>query len=714
MAKQNKPAIRFKEFTDAWEQRKLGELVDRVVRKNTNNESTLPLTISAQYGLVDQITYFNNRVASRDVSNYYLVLNGEFAYNKSTSDGYPFGAVKRLDLYEKGVLSTLYIVFVPKKEQQIDSDFLTVFFDTNRWHKGVAERAAEGARNHGLLNISAEDFFDIDLSVPKDVVEQKQIGAFIRQLDDLITLHQRKYDKLQVLKKAMLEKMFPKNGSSVPEIRFKGFTDAWEQRKLGEVVKEVTRNDPTSEAPIMMITANNGFIEQSERYAFDNAGESLKKYILLQKGELAYNHGASKLRPFGSCFALTTAESARIPFVYHCFSAENQNAEFLSIELNGSEVESQLRKIVSSGARMDGLLNISFDEYSTVTVLLPDIKEQEHIADFCRNLDHLITLHQRKPYSHIQRRCNMLNEAQSTDKFCEYYAKWITVYKKGAIRQVTMDKYLMTQKWLEKLIPDLKICDLNRIAYQQLLNDYAEYHERQTTMDFHHQLKGAVLDAVDEGLIDRDPTRKAIIKGKAPSTKKIKYLNQFELHTLLASLELKDEVNWDYFILLVAKTGMRFSEALALTPKDFDFYHQTLSISKTWDYKGAGGFQPTKNKSSVRKIQIDWQSVIRFSELVKGLPDDQPIFVDGKVYNSTVNDVLSRHCERCNIPVISIHGLRHTHASMLLFTGVSIASVARRLGHSSMTTTQKTYLHIIQELENKDIDLVMRSLSGLN
>ena len=255
----------------------------------------------------------------------------------------------------------------------------------------------------------------------------------------------------------------------------------------------------------------------------------------------------------------------------------------------------------------------------------------------------------------------MLNEAQRTDKFCEYYAKWITVYKKGAIRQVTMDKYLMTQKWLEKLIPDLKICDLNRIAYQQLLNDYAEYHERQTTMDFHHQLKGAVLDAVDEGLIDRDPTRKAIIKGKAPSTKKIKYLNQFELHTLLASLELKDEVNWDYFILLVAKTGMRFSEALALTPKDFDFYHQTLSISKTWDYKGAGGFQPTKNKSSVRKIQIDWQSVIRFSELVKGLPDDQPIFVDGKVYNSTVNDVLSRHCERCNIPVISIHGLRHPY-----------------------------------------------------
>ena len=182
----------------------------------------------------------------------------------------------------------------------------------------------------------------------------------------------------------------------VPALRFRGFDNAWEQHKLGEVVKEVTRNDSASEAPIMMITANHGFIEQSERYAFNNAGESLKRYILLENGELAYNHGASKLRPYGSCFALTTAENARIPFVYHCFSTEEQNAEFISIELNGYDVENQLRKIVSSGARMDGLLNISFAEYTSVSVLLPKIDEQNRIADFFSNLDHLITLHQRK------------------------------------------------------------------------------------------------------------------------------------------------------------------------------------------------------------------------------------------------------------------------------------------------------------------------------
>ncbi|MGN0312419.1 MAG: site-specific integrase [Lachnospiraceae bacterium] len=308
----------------------------------------------------------------------------------------------------------------------------------------------------------------------------------------------------------------------------------------------------------------------------------------------------------------------------------------------------------------------------------------------------------------------MLDQAKSTDLFCDYYAQWVRVYKEGAIRKVTLDKYLMTEAWLEKLIPEVRMCDMTRITYQQLLNDYALSHERQTTMDFHHQLKGAILDAVDEGLIDRDPTRKVIIKGKPSTVKKIKYLNQFELHTLLINLDLGREVNWDWFILLVAKTGMRFSEALALTPKDFDFSHQSLSIDKTWDYKGSGGFLPTKNKSSVRKIQIDWQTVIQFSELLRGLPEDEPIFVKKeRVYNSTVNDILERHCKAVNIPVISVHGLRHTHASLLLFAGVSVGSVARRLGHASMTTTQKTYLHIIHELENQDVDLVMRSLSSL-
>ena len=182
----------------------------------------------------------------------------------------------------------------------------------------------------------------------------------------------------------------------IPTLRFPGFDEPWEQRKLSEVVKEVKRTDETSDAPVMMITAENGFINQSERYSTNNAGQSLKKYILLEKGELAYNHGASKLRPFGSCFTLISKEKARIPFVYHCFASESENAEFLSLTLNGKPVERQLRRIVSSGARMDGLLNISFEEYTTIPISLPQKAEQDKIADYFPSLNCLITLHQRK------------------------------------------------------------------------------------------------------------------------------------------------------------------------------------------------------------------------------------------------------------------------------------------------------------------------------
>ena len=227
--------------------------------------------------------------------------------------------------------------------------------------------------------------------------------------------------------------------------------------------------------------------------------------------------------------------------------------------------------------------------------------------------------------------------------FCDYYEQWVAVYKEGAVRPVTLDKYKMTLSWVKRLAPDLKLCEVSRVTYQQLLNDYAVGHERQTTMDFHHQLKGAIMDAVDDGLIVKDPTRKAIIKGKKPREKKQKFLNQFELHKLIEDLDLGPEVSWDWFILLVAKTGMRFSEALALTPRDFDFSRQILTISKTWDYKGNGGFLPTKNQSSVRKIQIDWLTVMQFAGLVKKLPEDEPIFAKGKIYNSTLNGILERH-----------------------------------------------------------------------
>ena len=364
--------------------------------------------------------------------------------------------------------------------------------------------------------------------------------------------------------------------------------------------------------------------------------------------------------------------------------------------------------------------NISKNHVMDMEVSFPGVTEQEKIGKLLYSVDSLLSLHQRSPptaNNNPEEATRMIaNDKTFTPDslFCDYFESWIKVYKEGAITRVTMQKYQLSLSWVKKIAPDLKLKEINRLQYQEILNEYAKYHERQTTMDFHHHIKAAILDAIDERLIDKDPTRKAIIKGKTPREKKLKYLSQFELHSLLGVLKLSDKPNWDWLILLIAKTGIRFSEALAVTPKDFDFSRQMLSISKTWNYKeDKGGFLPTKNKSSVRKIPIDWHTVIQFAVLVKDLPEDKPIFAGSRVFNATANDCLARRCKKAGIPVITMHGLRHTHASLLLFAGVSIASVAKRLGHSSMNTTERTYLHIIQELENKDIDLVMRALAGL-
>lgn len=199
------PKVRFADFDGMWKQRKLNSITEKITRKNKELESTLPLTISAQDGLIDQNEYFNKIIASRNIRGYFLVKNGEFAYNKSYSKGYPWGVVKRLDNYNMGVLSTLYIIFKPVK---INSDFLTKYFDSTYWYRAVSQFATEGARNHGLLNIAASDFFEIELNIPLNNEEQKKIGLFFQQLENIIILHQNKLEKLSILKKTYLKKMF--------------------------------------------------------------------------------------------------------------------------------------------------------------------------------------------------------------------------------------------------------------------------------------------------------------------------------------------------------------------------------------------------------------------------------------------------------------------------------------------------------------------------
>jgi integrase len=305
-------------------------------------------------------------------------------------------------------------------------------------------------------------------------------------------------------------------------------------------------------------------------------------------------------------------------------------------------------------------------------------------------------------------------ENPSEQLFREYFAGWIEAYKRGAVRPVTFQKYQMTLRRLTELAPALKISELDKRRYQTLLNRYAETHEKQTTMDFHHHLKSSILDAVDEGALKTDPTRKAVVKGKPAAGKRPKFLGESELRRLLANLDLAGGANWDWLILLCAKTGLRFAEALGLTPGDFDFAGKTLTVSKTWDYKTGGGFADTKNESSKRTIAIDGQLSGQLKRLLRDLPPGAPVFARGKTFNSTPNSRLKTLCAKSGVPAISLHGLRHTHASMLIFHGVSIASIAKRLGHSNTLTTQNTYLHLIRELEDRDNKKIAQIMAELH
>ena len=395
----NTPKIRFSGFTEDWEQRKLGDLVDRVTRKNQDLVSELPLTISAQYGLIDQNEFFDKRVASKDVSGYYLIENGEFAYNKSTSTDAPWGAIKRLDRYENGVLSTLYIIFGIKENNPVDSDFLVSYYSTNLWHKGIHEIAAEGARNHGLLNIAPADFFETKLMIPQDIEEQKKIGKYFEELERLITLHQRKYDDTKLLKKYMLQKMFPQNGQKVPEIRFSGFTGDWEQRKLGDVTESIkngyTYKADGSREHLYKITRiesiSSGAINIEKLGSSDNVNENYK----LEDGDILFSHINSL--PY---IANTAIYTSNLGEIYHGMNLLNIRAKHEIIDshfllhLLKKESSRNWFRIIAKPAVNQA--SISTTEVSSFVFMMPNMEEQKRISSVLDNIDNLLTLHQRK------------------------------------------------------------------------------------------------------------------------------------------------------------------------------------------------------------------------------------------------------------------------------------------------------------------------------
>ena len=366
---QRKNIYFYEKVTLVWEQRKLGKLVDRVTRKNQDLVSELPLTISAQYGLIDQNEFFDKRVASKDVSGYYLIENGEFAYNKSTSTDAPWGAVKRLDRYENGVLSTLYIVFGIKENNPVDSDFLVSYYSTNLWHKGIHEIAAEGARNHGLLNIAPADFFETELTMPQDIEEQKKIGKYFEELERLITLHQCKCHLLLKL-----------------------LHNDWEQRKLGDLVgiyDGVHQTPDYQDSGIMFLSVENIATLKSEKYISEEAFE--RDYnVYPEKGDILM----TRIGDVGTTNVVETAEKVAFYVSLALLKPNGIDSYFLSNAMKTNDFQKGLRERTLVTAIPQ---KINKDEIGKINIFITNNdEEQKKIGAYFSSLDHLITLHHRK------------------------------------------------------------------------------------------------------------------------------------------------------------------------------------------------------------------------------------------------------------------------------------------------------------------------------
>lgn len=359
--------MRFAEYTDEWHKFALSDFVTRITRRNKNNESSLPLTISAQYGLVDQITFFNKTVASVDLSGYYLIYNGDFAYNKSYSNDYAWGAVKRLDKYEKGCLSSLYFVFRPK--DSVDSDYLTHYFETKKWHKGISDIAGEGARNHGLLNMAVDDYFATKHFFPA-IDEQKKIAAFLNKIEKRIDIQNKIIEDLKILKKELCNKVF----------------QSFQCVRLGDYIEEITTRNRSNYCDNVLSVSNKlGFVKQSEQFEDRTiASEDKRNYKVETTGCFAYNPARINV---GSIALLSSETKGIISPMYICFRAKDGlSAKYLSFYYQSVFFFKELQKRLEGSVRQC----LTYENMCDMQIPFAEAERQEEIADTLRQFACLI------------------------------------------------------------------------------------------------------------------------------------------------------------------------------------------------------------------------------------------------------------------------------------------------------------------------------------
>lgn len=391
------PKLRFKadngsEFP-AWEKKTLGDIVERVTRKNRDNQTDVPLTISSLDGLVDQRDYFKKTVASKDMSGYFLLQNGEFAYNKSYSVGFDYGSIKRLDKCPCGALSTLYICFGLKPNVDIDSDYLTHYFDSQKWNSEVAAICAEGARNHGLLNVSTSDFFDINIMSPS-LPEQRKIADLLSAVDAVIAAQQTEVDAWEQRKKGVMQKLFSQ------EVRFRAddgsdFPD-WEEKTLGE--EGQFYGGFSGKGKDDFDCGNGRFVTYMNVYKNTFASRDAmgrvkvgdtEKQNKVRYGDILFTQSSETVDEVGlSSVYLYNDEPYLNSFCmgYRFNNLDNVCPEFIGYCMRSNEIRKSIMLMGQGISR----INLGAKRLATVKYKIPSLSEQRKIADCLASMDEVI------------------------------------------------------------------------------------------------------------------------------------------------------------------------------------------------------------------------------------------------------------------------------------------------------------------------------------
>ena len=384
MSKTEIPSIRFRGFDDDWEQRKLSEITDKVTEKNAGLQYVETFTNSAEFGIISQRDFFDHDIAKLgSLDGYYIVKTEDFGYNPRISTSAPVGPINRNKLGRTGVMSPLYTVFRP---HDIDTTYLEYFFKCGYWHSFMNFNGDSGARSD-RFSIRDNVFFQMPIPIP-DIDEQRKIGELLTCLDNLITLHQRKFEKLTNVKKSMLKKMFPQNGSSYPAVRFNGFTDPWEQRRFGDVFEEYSEKN-RADLPPLTIVQGSGTIrrDESERaLQYDKA--SLPSYKAVHEGDFIVH-----LRSFEGGLEKANSQGIVSP-AYHTFRGEGIDSRFYYAYFRSKKfIDTDLKPHVY-GIR-DGR-SIDIEGMKTIEIPFTSYPEQRLIGDAIGAINTLITLQQRE------------------------------------------------------------------------------------------------------------------------------------------------------------------------------------------------------------------------------------------------------------------------------------------------------------------------------